>query len=583
MVVGLQQEPGKPLEQCYVDLVYMPMRDATGAVTGIFTHGVDITDRKLAEQSLEQQARTFDTLLASIQDLVFIFDRNHRFTFANKLLLELWETTAEEAIGKSMPELGYEANVERQVLHDVDIVYATGKPLANEVAYTNPSGIPGYFEYSLSPVLGRRRRSAQCRRHRAQHQRPQTRRAERENLLESERAARTEAERASRMKDDFLATLSHELRTPLNAILGWANLLATDATPEDFREGLPVIERNARAQARIIDDLLDMNRIMSGRVRLDVQSIDLAAVLEAAIETVRPAADAKGLRIQSIIDPLAQPLHGDPSRLQQVFWNLLSNAVKFTPKGGLVQIILGRADSHLEVRIIDTGEGIAPEFLPHVFDRFRQADPSTTRTHGGLGLGLAIVKQLVELHGGNVQVHSAGPGAGATFTVSIPLGTPQPRSAGESARHHPRGHDPMPLAAVASLDLRGIKILVVDDEADARSIVARCLGNAGAEVRPASSAREALDLLRAEKPDLLISDIGMPGEDGYTLIRRIRPLGPNDGGKIPAIALTAYARAEDRMRAVLAGFQMHISKPVEVAELLAMVASLTGRTTTQAS
>ncbi len=581
MPVLLQKQPGEPMEKCVVDLAYMPTRDATGAVDGIFTHGIDVTDRKLAEESLEQQARTFAILLASIPDYVFTFDAEHRFTFANQVLLDLWGVTAEQAFHKSMSELNYDPQIEQQLRRGIDTVYQTGKSISGEVGYTSPSGISGYFEYVLAPVLGPAGEVVNVAGTGRDISARKRAEAEREQLLASERTARSEAERASLMKDEFLATLSHELRTPLNAILGWANILSLEATPDDYREGLQVIERNARAQARIIDDLLDMNRIMSGKVRLDVQSINLAAVVEAAIETVRPAADAKSVRLQSIVDPLAQPVRGDPSRLQQVFWNLLSNAVKFTPKGGRVQVLLERVNSHLEVRVIDTGEGIAPEFIPHVFDRFRQADPSPTRAHGGLGLGLAIVKQLVELHGGNVHVRSAGSGTGATFTVSLPVGAVQPASIGEPIRRHPRGHDPLPFAAVASLDLRGIKVLVVDDEADARGVVAHCLGIAGAEVRPASSAAEALDLLRVEKPDILISDIGMPGEDGYSLIRRVRTLGPNDGGRVPAIALTAYARAEDRMRAVLAGFQMHISKPVEVAELLAMVASLTGRATTQ--
>ncbi|MEO7724589.1 MAG: PAS domain S-box protein [Chthoniobacterales bacterium] len=578
MTVLLQRLPGEPMEKCIVDLVYMPTRDAAGEVDGIFTHGIDVTDRKLAEETLEQQARTFAILLASIPDYVFTFDAEHRFTFANQVLLDLWGITAEQAVEKSMSELNYDPRVEEQLGRDIDIVYRSGKSVTGEVNYTSPIGVSGYFEYNLAPVLGPAGKVVNVAGTGRDISVRKQAEAEREQLLTSERAARSEAERASLMKDEFLATLSHELRTPLNAILGWANILSLEATPDDYREGLQVIERNARAQARIIDDLLDMNRIMSGKVRLDVQSINLAAVVEAAIETVRPAAEAKSVRLQSILDPLAQPVRGDPSRLQQVFWNLLSNAVKFTPKGGRVQMLLERVNSHLEVRVVDTGEGIAPEFIPHVFDRFRQADPSTTRAHGGLGLGLAIVKQLVELHGGNVHVRSAGPGTGSTFTVSLPVGVIQPETAGEPARRHPRSHDPLPFAAIAALDLRGVKVLVVDDEADARGVVAHCLGLAGAEVRPASSAEEAFELVRAVRPDVIISDIGMPGEDGYSLIQRVRTLAPNEGGTVPAIALTAYARAEDRMRAVLAGFQMHISKPVEVAELLAMVASLTGRT-----
>ena len=394
-------------------------------------------------------------------------------------------------------------------------------------------------------------------------------------------AAKTEAERTSQMKDEFLATLSHELRTPLNAILGWAQVLRdSQQDPEDdLAQGLATIERNARAQTQIIEDLLDMSRIISGKVRLDVQRLDLAMALEAAIDTMRPAADAKGIRLQAVLDPVARPVSGDPNRLQQVFWNLLSNAIKFTPKGGRVQVVLERVNSHLEISVIDSGEGISADFLPHVFDRFRQQDASTTRRHGGLGLGLAIVKQLVELHGGGVRVKSGGPGAGATFVVSLPLTVLHPEAEPvEAERRHPRASSSRVALPSGGLDLGGVKVLVLDDEADARALVKRLLEDRGALVRVAGTVEEALRLLGEEKPDVLVSDIGMPGEDGYSLIRRVRALGAARGGDVPAVALTAYARAEDRMKAILAGFQMHVSKPVEPAELLTMVASLAGRT-----
>ncbi len=578
MSVYLQRQPGQPPEECFIDLVYMPMRDATGAVTGIFTHGIDITARKLAEESLEQQARTFDVLLSSIQDYVFLFDREGRFTYANKMLLDLWGVPASRLPLSMLEDLHYDPELEQFLMSDLRAVFQTARPVMREVPYVSPTGISGHYEYILAPVLspaGEVLSVAGTSRNISERKRVEL---EREQLLASERAARTEAERASQMKDDFLATLSHELRTPLNAILGWANLLGADANPADVREGVQVIERNARAQARIIDDLLDMSRIMSGKIRLDVQRTDLAAVIESALETVRPAALAKKIRLQSILDPLAQPVTGDPSRLQQVFWNLLSNAVKFTPAGGRVQVLLERVNSHLEVSVVDTGEGISAQFLPHVFDRFRQADGSTTRAHGGLGLGLAIVKQLVELHGGSVSVRSGGRDCGSTFTVSLPLGAVRPEDHGPPERRHPRSPDVVPVEAVAGIDLAGIIVLIVDDEADARSVVARSLENAGATVHAAPSAAEALALLERERPHVLISDIGMPGEDGYALIRSVRSLGAEQGGHVPAIALTAYARTEDRMKAILAGFQMHVAKPVEIAELLAMVASLAGRT-----
>jgi CheY-like chemotaxis protein/two-component sensor histidine kinase len=379
------------------------------------------------------------------------------------------------------------------------------------------------------------------------------------------------------MKDEFLATLSHELRNPLNAILGWSQIIRdTSCTPEEIEEGIQIIERNARVQTQIIEDLLDMSRIISGKVRLDVQRLDLAAIVNAAVETVRPAADAKEIRLRTVLDAHAGPIAGDPNRLQQVFWNLLSNAVKFTPKNGVVQIVLERVNSHLDVSVIDSGEGIDPAFLPHVFDRFRQADASTTRKHGGLGLGLAIVRQLVELHGGSVRANSPGPGAGATFVVSLPVTAihPEPEVSFER-RHSPADLSEPPCDGLAPLD--GVEVLVVDDEPDSRALLQRLLEDCEAKVTTASSAAEALRCVESDRPDVLVSDIGMPGEDGYSLIRQVRAMPAEHGGATPAIALTAYARAEDRVRVLRAGFQHHLSKPVEPAELIAVVVSLAQR------
>lgn len=401
---------------------------------------------------------------------------------------------------------------------------------------------------------------------------------QREMLLESERAARTEAERASQMKDEFLATLSHELRTPLNAILGWSQIMRQSNDPADVAQGLSVIERNARAQSQIIEDLLDMSRIISGKVRLDVQRVDLAAVVQSAVDTIRPTAEAKGVRLQSIIDPLHGTLvSGDANRLQQVMWNLLTNAVKFTPRDGRIQVLLERVNSHLEISVIDTGEGIAPDFLPYVFDRFRQADATTTRRHGGLGLGLAIVKQLVELHGGSICVKSAGAGRGTTFIVSMPLTILQPDSEPEAARRHPRASASHADLSEGCRTIQGVRVLVVDDEPDARGMVKRLLEECDAVAEVAASAEEAVEHLCSKKYDVLVSDIGMPGEDGYALIRRVRELNSTSNGNIPAVALTAYARSEDRIRAIAAGFNMHLAKPVEPIELVTMVASAAGR------
>jgi signal transduction histidine kinase/CheY-like chemotaxis protein len=404
--------------------------------------------------------------------------------------------------------------------------------------------------------------------------------AERDDLIASERAARVEAERISRVKDEFLATLSHELRTPLNAILGWSHLLLSggDQTKSDLGEGLRTIERNARAQTRLIDDLLDMSRIISGRIRLDVQPVDLAAVIEAAVAAVRPAADARSIRLQTTLDPIAGPVRGDPGRLQQVVWNLLSNALKFTPKGGRVQILLERANSHLEIIVSDNGEGIRPEVLPHIFERFRQGDASTIRRHGGLGLGLSLVKHLVELHGGNVRAKSPGPGQGSTFIVMLPLAAVyEGESETPADRVHPAAGGLQELE-LAGTNLQGITVLVVDDEPDARDLVRRFLQQHQAEVITARSASEALDALAAHKPDLVVSDISMPEMDGYQLMRAIRSLPDEHLRRVPAVALTAFARTEDRTRAMLAGFNVHLSKPIEPVELNATIASLTGRT-----
>ncbi len=400
---------------------------------------------------------------------------------------------------------------------------------------------------------------------------------ERKQLLESERSARATAERMSELKDEFLATLSHELRTPLSAILGWSHILRRGVKSEaDLQKGLETIERNARVQTQLIEDLLDMSRIASGKVRLDIQPLEPMAFVEAAMETLRPAADAKGIRLDKRLDPAAGPISGDPGRLQQVVLNLLSNAIKFTPKGGKVEVVLERVDSHVEIRVADTGVGIKPEFLPHLFERFRQADASTTRMYGGLGLGLSIVKNLVELHGGTVRARSEGEGRGATFAVHLPVAVVPGGSHGAS-RPRPKSPD-LVAPEFRTLDLSGIKVLVVDDEPDARELIKRVLSDCDAEVITAGSAAEALERVRQHRPHVLVSDIGMPGVDGFELLKRVRALGEAGGGKVPAIALTAFARSEDRTRALRAGFLVHVSKPVDASELIATVASVAGRT-----
>jgi PAS domain S-box-containing protein len=399
---------------------------------------------------------------------------------------------------------------------------------------------------------------------------------EKAKLLASERVARSNAEHANRMKDQFLATLSHELRTPLNAILGWSQLLRTGTTEkEELDQGLDTIERNARVQTQLIEDLLDMSRIISGKLRLDIQSVVPSSFIKAAIETVRPAAEAKQIRLEPLLDPSAGPVSGDPNRLQQIVWNLLSNAVKFTPRGGRVNVQLARVNSSIEITVSDTGQGIDPDFLPFMFERFRQQDATTTRRHGGLGLGLSIVKQLVDLHGGVVEASSQGTGQGATFRVRLPL-TVVHTQTDDGTRLHPAADLAGTPGGPTHADLSGLKVLVVDDEPDARDLIKRVLNGCGAQSTTAASAGEALQML--DGIDVLISDIGMPDIDGYEFLRRVRALKTATGRKLPAIALTAFARSEDRTRALIAGYQVHISKPVSAAELIATVASVAGRT-----
>jgi PAS domain S-box-containing protein len=395
-------------------------------------------------------------------------------------------------------------------------------------------------------------------------------------LYESEQNARRNADVANRAKDDFLATVSHELRTPLNAMLGWTRMLRSgDLTSEKRDRALATIERNAVTQAQLIDDLLDVSRIISGKLRLDVQSVELAHIVEHAIEALRLASEARSVRIVTMVDDHAGTIMGDPHRLQQVVWNLLSNAIKFTPKGGRIHLAVERVDSSLKLTVADSGRGIPAEFLPQVFERFKQADGATTRSYGGLGLGLAISRHIVELHGGSIHVESKGEDLGSTFTVLLPVSPLRQEARSTASR----------LASLPSVDgedlfalrpeLRGLKVLVVDDEEDARELLVAVLEKCGAIVASAGSAAEALEKIRSEKPDVLVSDIGMPGEDGYALIRKVRALGHESGANIPAAALTAYARAEDRRKALDAGYMMHVPKPVEPAELVSVIANLT--------
>ncbi len=394
--------------------------------------------------------------------------------------------------------------------------------------------------------------------------------------LMQEQLARTEAEDANRLKDEFLATVSHELRTPLHAVIGWSHMLRSGGLDEATTiRAIETIERNAKSQAQLIEDILDVSRVITGKLHLNIGLVDFSSVINAAIDSVQLAAESKGIQLEVTLDPSARRVLGDPSRLQQVVWNLLSNAIKFTPAGGRVQVRLERAGADAQISVSDTGEGINSEFLPFIFDRFRQADGSSTRKHGGLGLGLAIVRHLVEQHGGTVSADSLGKGQGTTFTLRLPLAAAQKVEKGRRKKtesllpSEPTGAQLKPLPS-----LEGVEVLIVDDEQDTLNMLAVMLTEYRAKVQTASSASEALEVLQWYKPDVLVSDLAMPDEDGYSLIGKVRALAEEDGRRIPAVALTAYVRIEDRVRALSAGFNMFVPKPVEPSELITAIANL---------
>ncbi len=565
-----------PDHQRWYDVHTYPGHDG-----GVSVYFRDVTEQRNAEETLRESATLLKAISDSTGDVIFAKDRDGRLRYANPATLALVGKPLDQVLGRTDAEFLEDKAAAARVMANDRRVMADGVAADVEEAVPLPDGTARVWASRKIPyrdadgtVVGLLGVSRDVTDRRLVE-------VEREQLLASERAARAEAERVGRAKDEFLATLSHELRTPLNAIIGWASILAGSAATSppdeaDLKDGLETILRNARAQAQIIGDLLEMSRIIAGKIRLDVQRIELAPVVRAAADTVRPAADAKGVRLRVLLDPTGGPVGGDPNRVQQILWNLLSNAVKFTPRGGQVQVVLERVHSHIEVSVADTGEGISPEFLPFVFDRFRQADASTTRQHGGLGLGLAIVKQLVELHGGTVRVASPGAGQGSTFTIALPLTAVHAPPTPEPQRRHPSAVDGHATAAVDQPKLTGLRVLVVDDEPDARAMLKRLLADCDATVRTAGSAADALAQIAAEAPDVLVSDIGMPGTDGYDLIRQVRALATAAGGT-PAVALTAYARSDDRIRAIRAGFQAHVVKPVEPAELIAVVASVANR------
>jgi len=543
----------------------------------------DLTERRGHEESLRHSEERFRLLVEGVSDYaIFMLDVNGNVATWNSGAARIKGYRAEEVVGqhfsKFYPEDALESGWPDHELR----VAATEGRFVDEGWRVRKDGSKFWAHVTITAMrdeAGRLQGFAKLTRDLTERKRTEALEAsgaERETMLEAERNARMLAQRSARIKDEFLATLSHELRTPLNAILGWTQLLRSRGAPEpaEFHRAMEIIERNARAQVRLIDDLLDLSRIMSGRFRLDVQQVALVDIVRGALDSIEPAAHAKGLRLESVLDPQSVIVSGDPARLQQVFWNLLSNAVKFTPKGGKVQVLLQRVNSHIEFSVTDTGIGIPGSFLPHVFERFSQKDSSTQREYGGLGLGLAICKQLVELHGGSIRAKSMGEGQGTTFVVTLPLVILAKES--EPARRvHPTAAEIPEAVPVPKLD--GVRALVVDDEADTLDLIRHLLENRGALVTTARSGEKALELLESSTPDVLISDIGMPGMDGYQFMRRMRAAEPKER-RVPALALTAFARPDDRKHAILAGYQAHLAKPFDMAELAIVVAGLVGRT-----
>jgi len=555
-----------------ISLTISPVRNSSGKIVGASKIARDITAQKHTEEALRVSNERFRLMADSAPVLIWIADDAKSRVWFNKSWLEFTGRSLQQEQG-----FGWTQNVHEDDLAECLQAYAEGfdtrKPFRSECRIRGVDGQARWLIEQATPLFEGPSATfsgyiGSC----VDITDSKKIEAEREDTLKAERAAREEAERVGRVKDEFLATVSHELRTPLNAILGWATLLRRlQPGHEDHTRGLETIERNARVQGQIIADLLDMSRIISGKVQLDVQPIDINDGINAALDAVKLSVEAKKLRLRVTLDARAGRLRGDPGRLQQVFWNLLTNAVKFTPSGGRIDVVSERVNSHVEISVEDSGLGIKPEFLAFVFDRFRQADSSTTRRHGGLGLGLSIVKHLVELHGGSVRVKSPGEGQGSTFVVALPISVIRTEETGRTGEHS--GFSDVDVSSIELPSLAGVRALVVDDQADARVLICRLIEEQGGRCTLAESGADALRVIGEEDVNIVISDVGMPDFDGYQLIQKVRTLN-TEARNLPAIALTAYARNDDRQRALLAGFQMHLSKPVEPRELIAGIASL---------
>ncbi|NMF66485.1 hybrid sensor histidine kinase/response regulator [Brasilonema octagenarum] len=556
----------------WITVTVDPVQDKQKSFVGAVYILADITSRKQAEIALRASEERSRLLLENVKDYAILFiDTQWRITG--------WGLGAENILGYQESEiLGKPASCIftpedlQQGVDKQELAKAVSEGRAeDERWHIRKDGSRFWASGILTPLrdeTGKLRGFCKILRDFTGLEDEQT------QLLEREQEARSAAEAANRMKDEFLATVSHELRSPLNAMLGWIKLLNTRSfDAATTTRAMETIERSAKSQAQLVEDLLDVSRIIQGKLRLNVSPIELVEVIEAALETVRPAADAKEIQLQSVLDPTAGLVAGDSDRLQQVVWNLLSNAIKFTPNGGRVQVRLESVNSYVEISVTDTGRGISPDFVPYVFERFRQADSSTTRIYSGLGLGLAIVRHLVELHGGTVHAESQGEGQGATFRVQLPL-VKQSRGVKDSLSEEENMFSSVLSNSTPVPILDGVRILIVDDEPDTRDFLVAAVEMSGAQVIAASSVIEAIQVILQQKLDILVSDIGMPGEDGYSLIRKVRMLSKKEGGEIPAVALTAYARVEDKTRSLLEGFQMHLSKPIDPDELTTVIASL---------
>jgi PAS domain S-box-containing protein len=560
--------------QIMLSLTISPVRNSSGRIIGASKIARDISDRRPSEFA---QAR-LGAIIDSSEDAIVSKTLDGVITSWNGAAERMFGWSAAEAIGHHITLIVPDTHLDEEL--EVLARLRRGEHIRHfETVRRHKDGQLIDVSLSVSPIrdgagtiVGASKIARDISERRTLEQ-------VRQALLEQEQHARTDAESLNRSKDQFLATLSHELRTPLNAIFGWARMLESGSLdPVGAANAVQAILRNSRMQVQLIEDLFDVSRVITGNMRLDVRPMDVLAVLEAALDTVRPSAAAKRIRLDAALDPRASPIMGDPSRLQQVVWNLLMNAVKFTPNGGCVQLNLRRANSNVEIIVSDTGEGIGSDQLAHIFERFRQVDSGPTRRHTGLGLGLSLAKHLVELHGGTVSADSAGLGRGATFTVRLPVSIVEvqlpipPKGVHRPSEELTAGH-------AKPISLRDVRVLVVDDDRESREVAGLVLVNAGAEIRTGASAREAMLHFAEEwSPDVLVSDLEMPEEDGFSLLQRARRASMVRGHRLPALALTAYGRSEDRIRVLAAGFNLHLAKPVDPTELVLSVASLVGRT-----